>query len=140
MTYDKFLESLKENDISYDAGRKTKRYEWERFDEWDKVDHISQSWRTGGLGGGSCWDTGDGDNHYALDSDEPPTEWAFLDEILSLYWQDIPYLLYRKHILPLINTKTYSVGEYYGNYTNHAIRYIKLEELFTLLKNNGKLL
>ena len=39
---------------------------------------IENKWRTGGISGGSCWDTGDGDHHYPVEGD-PESEFRDFD-------------------------------------------------------------
>lgn len=142
MTYEEFLNELRKDKNIYFHPAKhtkhTKQYSWERLATWDKLDTIEQQWATGGLTGGSCWDEGE-HQHYAVDGETPPTDFEMLDNIMMKYWSDIPYLLYRKHVLPIIKTDSWTEYEYYGNSTSYAIRYVDLKDLFALLSQHGKL-
>lgn len=138
MTYDQFLSEVKE--LAYIRNKF-----WKDVDRWsakpalntDNV--IYQEWRTGGISGGSCWDDGETDNHYALDAEESPETFDELIAILEKFWPDISFLNYHKLITPIIHHDDYTLYEYYGNHTNYAVKYVDIKELYDLLKEHGKI-
>lgn len=89
-------------------------------------------WRIGGVGGGSCWDTGDTDPHYAI-SGEPEPEFHLLDEILEEACPQISFIQYKRICSQVIKTNEYTENEYYGNYTDYAVKWFDLRELYDAL-------
>jgi hypothetical protein len=92
---------------------------------------YSEYWRTGGVGGGSCWDEGDS-HHYALDGDEPIKDWC-LDKFLEENYPDVTYLKYKK-IQEHIGYAEWTEYEYYGNSTNYARYKLDLKKLYEILE------
>ena len=139
-----------------DRGGYTSTYKIENFDKpaaprkanisyWDRdsdtendknAPYISVSWRTGGLSGGSCWDDGSKDVHYATEGD-PPEELELLDTLLEKVKPDIGFLQYKALCAKVVHHDSYSVGEYYGNYTNYAVKYVAIPELYEYLLEKG---
>lgn len=99
---------------------------------------IYQQWCSGGLTGGSCWDTGDA-VYRAIDGDTPPSTFEELDKIIAEYWADIPYMQYRKHFMDCFETTSNTSNDYYGNYTNYTVKYVTIRTLYDILKENGKI-
>lgn len=98
-------------------------------------DCIGIKWMSGGVGGGSCWDEGDGNNHYSIEGDSKP-EFEDLDLILEKVMSNITFLQYKKLCKFLIKEKSWSEDEYYGNSTNYIINYIFIDELYDYLMEN----
>lgn len=137
MSYEKFIEALKKNDkYSIHDPETGKREYWQSRHEWRTSHTIEQYWRTGGVDGGNCWNDG---GHYALDADPTPTSWPEFDKIIMEYWPDITFMQYRAMIQPLIVYHERTEYEYYGNNTKYGHNVVNLKQLFTLLKENGKL-
>lgn len=99
---------------------------------------ISETWSIGGEHGGSCW----GGEPYAYIADNIPnttdkvTEW--LDPLLEEFIPNITLLQYRKvtrELTALTTHLNYSVGEYYGNYTNYRGYAVKLSDIHQVLAN-----
>ena len=89
-------------------------------------------WCTGGISGGSCWDTGEGaDPHYAMDGEKEP-EFDDLDTALLAIAPNISFLQYKK-ITTVINQDSYTEPEYYGNCTYYAYKCVLLRNLFNKL-------
>lgn len=88
----------------------------------------SDSWVTGGLTGGNCW--GSEADQSVTAEDEP--EFNQLDLFLETYYPKITFLQYKK-LLPLIKTKDFTVGEYYGNYTDYRISYVTFEDIIDVM-------
>jgi hypothetical protein len=93
-------------------------------------------WRTGGESGGSCWDDGTEDNHYAVSADPEP-EFESLDKLLIKLCPNISYLQYKRIIGSVIKTGEYTQNEYYGNYTTYSYKVILLRDLFNILNEFG---
>lgn len=96
---------------------------------------ISCEWKTGGQGGGSCWDDGDA-THYAIDGDSEP-EFDELDKVLTDVCPNITFLQYKKLCNEVVHNYEYTSNEYYGNYTNYSVKWIDVEELYNYLKKEG---
>jgi len=96
-----------------------------------KTPVVYMRWRTGGISGGSCWDSSN-PQRYTEDEGEP--EFKILDLVLEKLMPNISYLQYKK-ISDLIHTNDETEWEYYGNCTDFEIKYIVLDELIKLLKS-----
>jgi hypothetical protein len=84
----------------------------------------------GGVSGGSCWDSS---NPQSYTVSEKP-EFVVLDKTLKLLKPNISYLDYKKideYVIKDYNTDY----EYYGNYTNYEIWYLKLSDLLIQLES-----
>lgn len=92
---------------------------------------IYMRWETGGVSGGSCWDSSN-PQHYTVDSGEPKFE--VLDLVLTELMPSISYLQY-KQIEKLIRNADYTDHEYYGNCTEFEVKYIVLSELIKTLES-----
>lgn len=102
-----------------------------------RTDIVECSWVIGGAWGGNCWN----DDEPELRTPTPDAEPTFLtlDTIINDLWSDISLNDYRMIVLPLVSNDTNREQEYYGNYTDYAIKRIKLEEMFDILVQNGKI-
>lgn len=89
---------------------------------------IYMRWKTGGVRGGSCWDSSKPEPYT---TDEP--SFKVLDLVLKEICPDISFLIF-KGIEKLINVSETSDWEYYGNRTNFSIKYIVLSDLITYLE------
>ena len=92
---------------------------------------VSEQWVSGGKRGGNCW--GDSADELVI-ADDPPTEFAVLDELLELVCPNITYLQYRK-LQKHIHRVEYTEYEYYGNYTAQSFMYILHSDLLAVLKD-----
>lgn len=80
---------------------------------------VSDYWCTGGVTGGSCWDEGPEDPHYARKADTP-LEFDRFDEILEKLIPDIGFFKYRKIKAKCVELKERHENDYYGNYSDYA--------------------
>lgn len=96
-------------------------------------DYLYNEWCTGGISGGSCWDDGSDDHHYAT-SGEPETDFTDLDAILEGLCPNLSFLQYKKLTSAIIKTDSRTEHEYYGNSTNYATKMVKLGDLYEKLK------
>ena len=126
MTYEQFLDGIHTNEKKFNIGQ------WNDFyltddgtDEYNRI--LCKKWVSGGKEGGSCWGT----EPYNMESESEP-EFIPLTNILTHYAPALTFLQYQK-ITELQKNDTINEGEYYGNYTVYAIKYINLEELYNLL-------
>lgn len=82
---------------------------------------------TGGYSGGNCW--GGISEAYTCDND---FNYDILDLVIEKLKPTCTFMEYRKIQKSLIESE-YSDREYYGNSTEFRIKYITLENLYTLL-------
>jgi len=100
---------------------------------WDKGYHdkcmlaIGDKDETGGVSGGSCWDSSNPTRYYSTPSIADVNN-ALVD-IVSYFDETIPMLAFMK-IQRLIRSSSYTKYEYYGNNTEYASRYILVEDLY----------
>lgn len=114
---------LKDNPNPYLYGYRKSYYSKDDLEK-EKDVFFSEIWRIGGLTGGNCW----GGNADQSISAEDPSEFTQLDSFLEKYFPKITFLQYKK-LLPLIKTQDFSVSEYYGNYTEYRISYVKFKDV-----------
>jgi len=105
--------------------------------EYD-LDTIGIKWCTGGVSGGSCWDTGEKDSHYPVKGESQPN-FNSLDLILECVCPKITLLESKKLMRNVMITKDYCDNEYYGNYTNYSQIYVQVDELYKYLVENNLL-
>ena len=96
----------------------------------DTVEELENKWQTGGQSGGSCWDDGD-TTHYA-ESGEPEPEFESLDNILLEVAPQLSFLHYKK-LSQVIKVDDNRENDYYGNYTDYAIKTITIDDLWDFL-------
>lgn len=94
-----------------------------------KTPVIYMRWETGGVSGGSCWDSSN-PQPYTCSGGKPKFE--VLDLVLKEICPNITFLQFRE-IENLIKQDSKTDYEYYGNCTEFDIEYIVLEDLFRLL-------
>ncbi len=85
---------------------------------------------TGGVSGGSCWDSS---NPQPYHLEEPKDKMKVLDLVLTELCPNISYLQYKK-VEKLIQETWKTEYEYYGNSTDFDIQYIVLSDLYKLLE------
>jgi len=88
-------------------------------------------YETGGVTGGSCWESSDPHDYTA---DPPKDRMKVLDLVLKELKPNISFLEYRI-IEGLIHNNSETEYEYYGNSTDWTIEYIKLSDLYEALDN-----
>ncbi len=135
MRYEEFEASIRKilghsSFVSIENGRP--RYHWEK--ESTKGDCLAVDWTTGGVSGGSCWDTGDEDNHHPMSADPEP-EFEDLDKILEAMCPNITFMQHKALMRDVVKRQEYSVKEYYGNYTDKAFKYFRIKDLYDYLIN-----
>ncbi len=90
---------------------------------------VYMRWSSGGVSGGSCWDSS---NPQRYTNDNSP-EFKALDLTLEIIDPNITYLTYKK-IEKLICSSEETDWEYYGNCTDYEIKYIILSRLIKLIE------
>ena len=128
-TFKQFLSRLENGGIAYES----KSYDVHTHKNIPVEPHIRWSWVTGGVSGGSCWDTGDSDPHSSFRGDPEPDNDSF-DKILELVDPTISFLQYRQIQRACVEHGTYSQNEYYGNHTDYAFKNLNLRKLYEALK------
>lgn len=100
------------------------------------TDCLRVSWRSGGIGGGSCWDEGES-RHYPIIGDPEP-EFEDLDLLLEAICPDVSFLNYKKLMKEsLMETGSETEYEYYGNSTTYSYKQIELKKLYDALVKVG---
>lgn len=95
-------------------------------------DRLQIRWITGGMGGGSCWDTGDEDHHYSRTSDEEP-EFDLLDKLIEHYYPDIRMIKYKRLVQQCVERTEEHENEYYGNYIDYGVKRLNLLKFYEFL-------
>lgn len=90
----------------------------------------SERWRSGGMTGGSCWD----DSEPVPVSSEKPIDFEELDELLLRVVPDLLYSDYKAMVAWYVYTRTETISEYYGNYTEYSWYEIDTEQLIARLE------
>lgn len=96
------------------------------------IPSILEYWRIGGITGGNCW--GDEANESVSADDEP--DYAGLDELLLEIAPNTTFLQYKK-MLSAEQTYEYTEYEYYGNRYYYKVKYIRIKDLYDILKKFG---
>lgn len=91
---------------------------------------IYMRWSEGGAQGGSCWNDDEPEEYDG----EGKTAFKALDMALEILLPGLTYLQYKKVEDSLISTTKHE-WEYYGNYNDYGIEYIKLNDLIVLLES-----
>lgn len=145
MELEEFLEKIKGLDVSFYEKREKDKNRWySRDDDYvlkskrskkpiSKDDFLYEKWCSGGISGGSCWDDGSQDNHYAMSGEKEP-EFSCLDTILENLCPNISFIKYKKLTNEIVKYGDYTVGEYYGNSTNYGFKTVNLGDLYDKLK------
>lgn len=86
-------------------------------------------YETGGVSGGSCWDSSNPQRYV----NEPPEDrFKVLDLVLEKLKPNITYLQYKK-IEKMVKNNEETETKYYGNSTDWMVEYIILSELEAFL-------
>ena len=108
-----------------------KKYGWEgdRVVDYAPGIILLKTWETGGVSGGSCWESSNPKPYYNS-ATEP--DWYTLDKILEEFCPSISYLQYKK-LAAKEKHKTYTEYEYYGNNTEYEVKYLYLQDIYDVL-------
>lgn len=90
-------------------------------------------WSTGGVSGGSCWESSDPQPYTSHDK---PKELQILDVILERICPTISFLQYKALYKQLVKYDVRTENEYYGNSTDYANLQVDLKELFDYLEDH----
>ena len=102
----------------------------QHYDENFELSFIWLVHETGGVRGGSCWDSSDPQEY--INNEEMP-EFVAFDEVLNIVYPDISHLQYNVIWSEFVKEIDYRDCEYYGNYTDYEIKYVSLCDLYTYL-------
>lgn len=141
ITYEEFLTKCKDITSGFTgSGELEMSYhsrEWLRRQKGEiKEPRLIVTWSTGGVSGGSCWDSS---NPKPYTSNDLPEELEILDTILTHFYSQMSFLQYRVLSNTLVKYDTYSVGEYYGNCTDYAYKTIDIRSLYDYMVENNLL-
>lgn len=115
--------------------------EWQKNEQgvfiepWGIPNHIKEPviymrWETGGVSGGSCWESS---NPQSYTSNKGKPKFECVDLVLKELFPNISFLQFRE-IEKLIQSSQKTEWEYYGNSTDFEIEFIVLSELISKLK------
>ena len=134
ITYEEFLTECKSIYSSFEGSGDLEESYYSR--NWssrsNQIDEprLYVQWSTGGVSGGSCWDSSDPQPYT---SNEPPKELEILDSILEHFRPQLSFLQYRALTNNLMKYDSYGVGEYYGNSTDYSSKSVDLRSLYDYL-------
>lgn len=124
---DKINEKCSVAGISYEQGI----FVQPNYVPHDIKEPVIYSWyETGGVRGGSCWDSS---NPQRYIEDIPKNHMQVLDMVLEEVCPNISYLQYKK-IQNLIHDNEETDREYYGNSTDYYVEYILISEFEKLIE------
>ena len=89
-------------------------------------------WETGGVSGGSCWDSS---NPRSYSTNNAPEELVALDHILNALKPEITYIQYKMLANSVMKVDTHTENEYYGNCTNYAMKKVRVRDLFEYFRD-----
>lgn len=100
----------------------------------DERELLYVQWETGGYEGGSCWN-----DHAptAYSTGAEPPELIELDSLLEKLCPSITFLQYKNLCNAVVESTSYTSGDYYGNSSNYNVKYILLSKLYSYLKEKG---
>lgn len=128
--FERFVQKCRE--FGYIRSTKPSKTSWKE----DPCDpHFEVRWITGGVEGGSCWNSGENDPHQARES-EPEADFEGLDALLGHFVPNITLLQYRRLGKLIKRTEDYQ-NDYYGNHTTYGVKTLQLQELYRFLLELG---
>lgn len=91
---------------------------------------IYMRWETGGVSGGSCWESS---NPQPYHNTEPKPKFKVLDLVLKKLKPDLTFLEFRE-VEELVKSSEKTEWKYYGNCTEYGIEFIILSDLYKTLR------
>lgn len=95
---------------------------------------LEMKWVSGGVSGGSCWDTSD---PQPFSNDYTPKRFITLDKLLENICPTISFLVFKDLELSLVEEDSDYENEYYGNCTDYTVWKIDLLKLWIWLDEKG---
>jgi hypothetical protein len=93
---------------------------------------IYMRWNTGGVSGGSCWDSS---NPQPYEGEDEP-DFIVLEKALQKIVPTLSFLHFKEIERAIVSTED-SEYNYYGNHDDYEIKYLPLPVLYTLLEKLG---
>lgn len=93
---------------------------------------VYMRWETGGMCGGGYHDY---DHLHRYESSECKPQFKVLDMILKELYPNITFLQFREIEGCIVSTDSSDYPDYYGNFDEYGIEYIKLSDLLQLLES-----
>lgn len=137
MSYEDFIKQIKGNEqVSLCSGDPEYRFaEYKRGEKVGaNVDYIYVQNETGGVSGGSCWDSS---NPHPYTNTNPKEDFIELDVILEMFNSNISFIQYKNLKRSVVHTVQYTSYEYYGNHTDYEVEYVILKELYDYLSEKS---
>lgn len=136
--FQEFLDRVEALGITYYTVKDPPRCSWDKRESDPCDPYLFLEWETGGIRGGSCWDTGEGhDPHRPYTTDNPEPEFTDLDKILEDVCPNINFLKYKTLASKVITYSSRTQNEYYGNHTSYMIKKLDLTKLYDGLSELG---
>jgi hypothetical protein len=96
-------------------------------------DGLLVQWETGGVSGGSCWESS---NPQPYTRDDPAPDLTALEAVLEDVCPSLTYLAFRR-LERMVVEGEYTEREYYGNCTNYRYRGVELGKVYDFLVEEG---
>jgi len=117
LSYEEFIETIKSLRISSEL----KGYGY----DYTRKNTIGAIWQSGGRGGGSCWGSA---SDIPLEG-QRESDFSDLELIIKHITPNLSYLQFIK-LREFIKYDSFTINEYYGNYTIYSFKYIELLDLY----------
>lgn len=139
MTYNEFEEKIKEL-VETDTNDNTAvRSRWYKApgtkDPLPLPTYIFVKYSTGGVSGGSCWDSSDPQPYYEKHVDD---EFKDFYKVLEEFAPNMTYIEV-KRLESRIKIDDWTETEYYGNSTDYTVKRIGVKEIYDYLIDKGYL-
>ena len=133
MTYEKFLEKVKQSDVNHVTESRLHKYN-KKYDNTIPY-AILASGEIGGISGGSCWDSSDPQPYSNPEGYQESVNAInkYLATLLKEICPHISFLDYNIIYDGIIESYEDQHYEYYGNRTDYICHYITLKELYDRL-------
>ncbi len=104
---------------------------YERRREEPSIDGFLRAAETGGVSGGSCWDSSN-PQPYTSTVDDPGIG-ATIDGFLEEHFPSVSFMTYRK-LVARVSSRDHTEREYYGNCTNYRLWTLSFEDAWSVLE------
>jgi hypothetical protein len=136
MTYDEFEKKARELvSVSTESTNKRRRSYYRNDDDGEVSPYIYVQYETGGVSGGSCWDSS---NPRPYSNSNADTESEFVDfyAVLEGIAPKMSFLEVKK-LESKIEIQEWTMSEYYGNCTEYKMKSIPLKTIYDYLVEKG---
>ena len=95
-------------------------------------ENLFYAYETGGVSGGSCWESS---NPQSYEAENKDTGFVILVWVLEKFAPNITFLKYQK-LSKSISSFEHTEYEYYGNRTDYKVQYLSLDTLVDFINSN----